>query len=172
MSNRFFGGLFDAECPHGLGMKAWCGLCNGSIKPPNVKKPKPDKAEEADSKPVVPKCSICIKKAEKHDGHGFHRTYIKLYDPSTVHGRNPNRAIGNIQVRKVFDATHQDDAGRQVCDECCMNRCTLCKSFDPKVGNVMPQAKVERVSVSERLLVEDSGMWQHITGMSAKNLAG
>ena len=172
MANRFMGGLLDRECPHGLGQKSWCVICNGrgiAFRP----KPKKKKANETE-KVVVPKCEICIKKAEKHGGHAFHRRYVPTYDPSTVHGRNPDRRTGNIQVRAVWDMTHTDDAGRKVCDECCNNRCSKCKAWDPTAPRVpvLLADKVARVDVTTYTLSETSGMHQHLHGTSVSGNIG
>lgn len=167
MANRFFGGLLDRECPHGLGMMSWCVICNGrgiAFRP----KPKKKKADET-TKVVIPKCTICQKKAEKHpDGHNLHRRYVPVYDPSVAHGRNPDRRIVNIQRRAIWDGTHNDDAGRWVCDECCNNRCTRCKAFDPHNPKVvvLKADKIARVDVSTYTLSETSGMHQHLHGTS------
>lgn len=166
MANRFMGGDLDRECPHGLGQRSWCVICNGRgiTGRPKAAKKKADKA----TKVVVPKCEICIKKAEKYDGHNFHRRYVPVYDPSTVHGRNPDRRIGNIQKRAIWDMTHEDDAGRKVCDECCNNRCTRCKAWDPHNPKVvvLKAEKIAQVDVSTYVLSETSGLHQQIHGTS------
>lgn len=166
MANRFMDGALDRECPHGLGLRAWCVLCNGrgiSDRP----KPKKKKAE-ATTKVVVPKCTVCIKKAKKHRGHTNHRRYVPIYDPSTVHGRNPDRRVGNIQQRAVWEGTHKDDAGRWVCDECCNNRCTRCKAWDPAAPKivVLKAEKITQVDVSIYTVSETSGLHQQLHGTS------
>lgn len=176
MANRFMGGMLDAECPHGMGAKAWCVICNGRVK---VAKPPKKKAADKTAKPVVPKCEVCTKKAEKHDGHNGHRRYVGIYDPSTIGGRNPDRRIGNRQTRAIWDMTHVDDAGRKVCDECCRNRCSTCKAWfaaiaagnDPKIV-VLEVDKIARVDVSTYVLSETSGMHQHLHGTSVSGNNG
>lgn len=167
------GGLLDQECPHGLGRKSWCVICNGrgiDIRP----KPKSKKKANGTTKVVVDKCSVCIKKALKHDGHNFHRRYVPNYDPSTVHGRNPDRRIGSKQVRAVWDGTHFDDAQRWVCDECCNNRCTKCKAWDPAAPNVvtLKADKIAQVDVSTYTVSETSGLHQQLHGTSVSQHIG
>lgn len=172
MANRFFGGALDRECPHGLGERAWCVICNGRGITPRPK-PKKKKAVET-TKVVVPKCEVCIKKAAKHNGHNNHRRYIPVYDPSVVHGRNPERRITNIQQRAIWDGTHHDDAGRWVCDECCNDRCTTCKAWDPNAPKivVLKAEKIAMVDVSTYTLSETSGMHQHLHGTSVSGNIG
>lgn len=148
---RFEGDIFDNECKHGIFPKYACGDCK-----PKPKVMKGKRAAEGDEpdKPIVPKCSICKKKARKSLGHTNHRTYVKLTSAHVVHGRNPDRTIGYEQVRAVFNATHQDDKGKWVCDECCQ-RCTRCKSGTVGV-KASAEVRFERVSVSEQALSENN----------------
>lgn len=150
---RFEGDIFDNECKHGIFPKYACGDCKP--KPKVIKAKGKDAPAEGNDKPVVPKCSICRKKAKKSLGHTNHRTYVKLYSGSTVHGRNPERSIGAVQQRAVFNATHQDDKGKWVCDECCQ-RCTRCKSGTVGVAGGSSEAIIERVSVPIQALSENN----------------
>lgn len=172
MANRLDGGLWDNECPHGVAMRGWCSICRHPYTP---KRRKPD-APESSTKPK-PKCSVCQRKRDKgQPGHRYHRSYQPIYAENSRLSavkfnspRDPDRPLGWKQVRRVFDATHRDDAGRQVCDECCHGRCSRCKSLDPTQPS-FPRLNADAMKGEREprleLVSERSPLLQHLVGQS------
>jgi hypothetical protein len=92
-------------------------------------------------------------------GNVGHRRYRPLFREGS------RRPIGFEQHRPLFDATHKDDKGKWMCDECCQ-RCTTCKAGTTATTPRLIASRVLSDSAYIRTVAENNPSFAELHGIS------